>query len=203
MFLYFYRNRDRFSDWQAVVIYPSRTTEQRQTHPYRALLECEQMNRVYLDELGEIDQLPLNLALIALTMIDEADAPEAARNLLARSQRENQPPPMNRAIMDMVTTIMVYKFTHLSQREVEEMLGVRLQETRVYQEVRAEGEEFGRRDEATSFVLRLLTRKLGEVSEAAQSQINDLSLPQLESLGEALLDFTSPDDLATWLAAQE
>jgi len=27
-FLYFYRNRSRFSDWQAVVIYPNRATEQ-------------------------------------------------------------------------------------------------------------------------------------------------------------------------------
>ncbi len=26
--LYFYRNRDRFSDWQAVIIYPSRSIEQ-------------------------------------------------------------------------------------------------------------------------------------------------------------------------------
>jgi predicted transposase/invertase (TIGR01784 family) len=36
--LYFYRNRDRFSDWQAVIIYPSRTFEQSQRYPYRALL---------------------------------------------------------------------------------------------------------------------------------------------------------------------
>jgi predicted transposase YdaD len=26
--MYFYRNRDRFSDWQAVIIYPSRSLEQ-------------------------------------------------------------------------------------------------------------------------------------------------------------------------------
>jgi hypothetical protein len=30
-------------------------------------------------------------------------------------------------------------------------------------------------------------------------QIQGLSLVQLESLGEALLDFTSADDLATWM----
>lgn len=28
-FLYFYRNRDRFCDWQTVVIYPTRSTEKR------------------------------------------------------------------------------------------------------------------------------------------------------------------------------
>ena len=33
-FLYFYRNRERFSDWQAIIIYPSQTTEQSCTLPY-------------------------------------------------------------------------------------------------------------------------------------------------------------------------
>ncbi|PSB59915.1 hypothetical protein C7B61_18370, partial [filamentous cyanobacterium CCP1] len=61
-FLYFYRNRSRFSDWQAVVIYPDRATEQNTTHPYRALLASEQVHRVYLNELGDIQQLPLGVA---------------------------------------------------------------------------------------------------------------------------------------------
>ncbi len=51
--LYFYRNRSRFSDWQAVVIYPSRTAEQSNIHPFRAILNCDQFHRIYLDELGE------------------------------------------------------------------------------------------------------------------------------------------------------
>jgi predicted transposase/invertase (TIGR01784 family) len=46
--LYFYRNRDRFSDWQTVIIYPSRSTEQSNIHPYRALLGSEQVHRIYL-----------------------------------------------------------------------------------------------------------------------------------------------------------
>jgi hypothetical protein len=32
-----------------------------------------------------------------------------------------------------------------------------------------------------------------------RSQIQALSLPQLEALGEALLDFTTPDDLHEWI----
>lgn len=47
-FLYFYRNRDRYSDWQAVVIYPSRNVEQNSLYPYRALLNSDQVHRVYL-----------------------------------------------------------------------------------------------------------------------------------------------------------
>jgi predicted transposase YdaD len=42
LFLYFYRNRERFQDWQAVLIYPTRSKEQGDIHPYRALLSSEQ-----------------------------------------------------------------------------------------------------------------------------------------------------------------
>ncbi len=50
-----------------------------------------------------------------------------------------------------------------------------------------------------SLILRLLKRRIGELSPTMLQQIQDLPLVQLESLGEALLDFTSTDDLVTWL----
>ncbi|HEY9626786.1 MAG TPA: Rpn family recombination-promoting nuclease/putative transposase [Coleofasciculaceae cyanobacterium] len=109
-FLYFYRNRDRFSDWQAVVIYPTRSAEQSKVHPYRSLLGSDQVFRVYLDELGDIRQLPMGVALMVLTTLQEAQAPEEARYLLARSQQECVDPQANRSIIELVTTIMVYKF---------------------------------------------------------------------------------------------
>jgi predicted transposase/invertase (TIGR01784 family) len=61
-YLYLYRNRMRFTDWQAVVIYPTRSTEQSETHLYRVLVNSTQVHRVYLDELGEIERLPLGVA---------------------------------------------------------------------------------------------------------------------------------------------
>lgn len=192
-FLYFYRNRDRFSDWQAVVIYPSRTTEQSQTHPYEDLLNGSRVHRIYLNELGEMAQLPLGVALMVLTTLQENQAAIEARNLLARSQQE-LPPETSRAILEMVTTIMVYKFINLSRQEVEAMLGITLEQTRVYQEARE--------DEAKSIVLRLLPRRVGEVPEPIKVQIDALSITQLESLLEALLDFSNLSDLERWLAEQ-
>ena len=53
-FLYFRQNRSRFSDWQFVVIYPSRSTEQDDVHPFRTVLGSEQMHVIYLDELGAV-----------------------------------------------------------------------------------------------------------------------------------------------------
>jgi predicted transposase/invertase (TIGR01784 family) len=96
--LYFYRNRDRFTDWQAVVIYPERSIEQQNTHPYRAFVNCDQFHRVYLDELGAIADLPLGLGLMVLTTVDEERAPEDARSLLARVRQTEAPEPTIRRI---------------------------------------------------------------------------------------------------------
>jgi predicted transposase/invertase (TIGR01784 family) len=70
-----------------------------------------------------------------------------------------------------------------------------MQQSVIYQDILQEGEERGER----SLVLRQLTRRIGEVSPERRSQIQALSLPQLEALGEALLDFTKPEDLHEWI----
>jgi predicted transposase YdaD len=87
------------------------------------------------------------------------------------------------------------------------MLGLSLEETRVYQEASAEGRIIGRQEgeqtgaikEAQALILRLLKRRIGNVTPELRSQIQSLSLTQIESLGEALLDFSQPDDLVKWL----
>jgi heme oxygenase len=48
-------------------------------------------------------------------------------------------------------------------------------------------------------VLRLLTRRFGLLSEQRTEQIRQLSVPQLEDLGEALLDFEDMTDLEQYL----
>jgi predicted transposase YdaD len=98
--------------------------------------------------------------------------------------------------MDMISTIVVYKFTQLSRQEVDAMLGVRVQETRVYQEAREEGRE----EEARSLILRQIDRRAGKVPEPIKLRIGVLSLAQLENLGVALMDFATIADLETWLA---
>jgi predicted transposase/invertase (TIGR01784 family) len=198
--LYFYRNRTRFSDWQVVVIYPSRNIEQTDIYPYRAWLNSEQMHRVYLDELGDIRGLPLGLALMVLTIIEEEQAPEVARYLLTRTQQEI-PSPSNRAIIEILTTIMVYKFEQLSRMDVESMLGITLKETKVYREIKEEGREEGREEATANLITRQLTKRFGEISKEVRSQISSLPLSVLEDLSEALLDFTSLADLRSWLTA--
>lgn len=50
---------------------------------------------------------------MVLTTIDKSQAPEEARYLLERSAVE-QPETASRAIIELVTTIMVYRFEQLS-----------------------------------------------------------------------------------------
>ena len=199
--LYFYRNCDRFSDWQAVVIYPSRSIEQTNIYPHRGFLNGNQVHRVYLDELGDIRQLPLWVALMVLTTVNSEQAPSEARYLLERSACE-EAKTASSAIIELVTTIMVYKFEKLSRREVEAMLGITLKETRVYREIKEEGREEGREEglqRERSLILRLLTRRVGELPKDVRQRVETLSLEQLENMGEALLDFTSMADLQSWL----
>jgi predicted transposase/invertase (TIGR01784 family) len=112
--LYFYRNRARFSDWEAVIIYPSRNIEQSNIYPLRAFLNSDQVHRVYLDELGDIHQLPTWVGVMILTTLEESQAPEVARYLLTKT-KEEIPSSSNSVIIEMITTIMMYKFENLNR----------------------------------------------------------------------------------------
>jgi predicted transposase YdaD len=65
-----------------------------------------------------------------------------------------------------------------------------------------EREEGGAIRQARSLLLRQLNRKLGSIPDQTFTQINTLSIAQLDSLGDALLDFESMTDLTTWLDNQ-
>lgn len=193
--LYLNRNRDRFDDWFGVVIFKSRTLEPENPAIHRALLNSPQVQRIYLDELGESPCQPIGIRLMQLTLASKAKTPEQARQLIEQVNQQELEDFSKLEIIDMICTIAVYKFSKLSRFEVEAMLGLRLEETRVYQEANADG----RLQEARSLVFRLLSRRIGSISLAIQSELQSLSLAQTEALGEALLDFSSADDLTHWL----
>jgi predicted transposase YdaD len=80
------------------------------------------------------------------------------------------------------------------------LLGIELQQTRVYQEAKAEGKAEGKAEEGKKLVIKQLTRKLGNLTTQQIDRIDGLSIDGVESLGEALLDFNNPGDLAAWLS---
>jgi predicted transposase/invertase (TIGR01784 family) len=74
-----------------------------------------------------------------------------------------------------------------------------MQQSVIYQEWIEEGHAKGRLDGERSLILRLLTCRVGEMPPELRTKFQSLSLTQLEALGEALLDFSQPADLVTWL----
>ena len=86
-----------------------------------------------------------------------------------------------------------------------------MRESVIYQEILLEGEQRGEQRER-SLILRQLTRRVGELPQEVLERIETLSLEQLESLKEALLDFQAiaqgtmakPNaDLEAWFSTSE
>jgi predicted transposase YdaD len=182
--IYIYRHRSPFSDWRAIAIYPSRSLEQSDRSVAIEMLNSGRITPIYLDELGAVGELPIGLGLMVLTTLEGDEAKAEARRLIDRDCQ-------SRTIIDLVSTIVLYKFGTLTRDEVDLMLGIELQQTRVYQDAKADGEQI--------LVLKQLTRKFGSINPEIRSRVNSLNIERLEALGEDLLDFTSMADLEAWL----
>lgn len=85
------------------------------------------------------------------------------------------------------------------------MLDLSVEEPRFFKDLRQierqEGIQEGRREGQAALVIRLLTKRFEEVPEAVSNHIQNLSVSDLESLGEAILDFSSLAQLQDWLQA--
>jgi predicted transposase/invertase (TIGR01784 family) len=133
--LYLRRNPTLYDDWYGVVIFPSRSLEPSNTTIHRSLLNGPQVQRFYLDELGDPNQQPIGVSLMQLTITAKSQMADQAKQLMARVEQEDTGVLARNEIIDVITTIAVYKFTSLSREEVEEMLGLALEETRIYKDL--------------------------------------------------------------------
>jgi len=95
------------------------------------MLASEQTHRIYLDELGNLRDQPLDLALMLLTIVLDNESIESAKSLLERAKNEYTERLPELAIIDLVSTIIIYKFSTLTRKEVEAMLEISLEESRV------------------------------------------------------------------------
>ena len=198
------------------MLFSNRRIEPKPALVYDVLLESRKVQRVYLEDFVQSEPESLGIGLIRLIVSKPtAKVVEQAQSLILQAQRSPRADLENQVIIELIETIMVYKFPKLSRKEIERMFGlIELRQTRVYQDALEEGREEGRQaalkegemqgqlKEGRSFVLRLLKCRIGEIAPEAESKIETLSLIQLELLGEALLDFEKSSDLNRWLSAQ-
>jgi predicted transposase/invertase (TIGR01784 family) len=179
-------------DWRAVVIFPRRSIEPPDFRLFRNLIHSDQVHRIYLEDLKAPSDATTGLDLMRLIVARKKDAVSQAKDLLSRTQQRAVTEPQLNVIIGLVETVIIYKFPKLGRKEIAKMLGLsNLKDTKVYQE--------GRTEEARSLVLRLLARRVGTLPANVEAQVQALALPQLEALGEALLDFAGLDDLERWL----
>ena len=160
-----------------------------------------QLNRLdwrdYLDRSN-----PVAAALMSKMKIDESDRPRVKAECLRLMVTLKLDPAKSRLISKFVDT-----YLRLNAQEEETFqaeiakLEPQQKETIMYTMTSWEekGIEKGMVKASRSLILRLLTRKIGSVSDLSRTQINNLSIAQLELLGEALLDFGTIVDLTTWL----
>jgi predicted transposase YdaD len=118
---------------------------------------------------------------------------------LARAKTEIANPLVARGIIELLETVLVSKFAKLSREEIQAMfLLTDIKQTRVYQEGKQEGKQEGE----TQLLLRQLSKRFGQMGNLRIQAINQLSLEQLEDLGEALLDFNNVTELDNWLKSR-
>ncbi len=175
--------------------------------PIKYQLLSPNITIVSLNQLPTEVEQSLGVNLIDLIVCPVQQAQERVVVLRARLQNLTEP-TLQGLLVDLMETVLVYKFAHLSRKEIEAMFGLsELKQTRVYQEAKeegkAEGVQIGRQEGVrlgeVKLLIRQLSRRFGNLSPSQQERIAALSLEELEGLGEALLDWQSPADWPDWL----
>jgi predicted transposase/invertase (TIGR01784 family) len=206
--LYLAQN-DRVTDWHFVIWTARPNLLPALPHKYQPL--SSNITIVCLNQLWDVPDKPLGMQLIDLILCPVHQAPVKVSQLLVKLHHLTEP-NLQQLMIDLMETVLIYKFDKLSRQEIETMFGLsELKQTRVYQEAREEGLQIGRQEGKQEgrqegmrlgevrLLIRQLSLRFGKLSQSQQERIANLSLEELERLGEDLLTWQSPDDLPAWL----
>ncbi len=180
-----YFRRENFNgDWQAVVLFGSRSMDPGIPQTYRAFEANGQVQRLYLED--QANQGSLAFGVLGLIRTPKRNLKARVEQLLPRVQAEDLDPGRRQQIMEMLETVLVGKFPELSRQEIEAMLKVKsLRNTRVFQEGIEEGREQNR--------LRMISRlaamdfPVEKIAEAAE-----LSVEQVRAILESQQNTAKP-----------
>jgi predicted transposase/invertase (TIGR01784 family) len=183
------RQNESVNFWGAVVIYPSRSVETDDQLPYRLYLDSPQVQRIYLDELGTVTETSLQLAVVQLIIEGEETALNRGRELILQARQELEDETTKKEIVELIETILLYKFKQLSREELEAMLGIddEFKQSRMYQSIKQdgleegkqEGKQLGKQEAKLEAVPRLLALGLS-VEQIAQAL--DLTVEQVREV---------------------
>ncbi|BAY83006.1 hypothetical protein NIES267_24920 [Calothrix parasitica NIES-267] len=109
------------------------------------MLNPQRVTRVYLDELNQLQTSSVGIGTVKLVIEPQNTAAAKAKELITSAQQQITDASTQRELIQLIETIIVYKFPRLSRKEIEKMLGLgELKQTKVYQEAFEEGKQEGK-----------------------------------------------------------
>ena len=191
IFLFLRKNPD-VKHWQAVVLFEKRSRETSNQQPFRTLLDSNQVQALYLTDIQDSDFESIELSVLQLIVVEPKLAVERAKQVIQRAKVAESPNFSTSQILELIETIIVYKFPSLTREVVTQMLMIdELKQTRVYKDALAEGRAEGKR----SLITQLLAQKLNSLPTATSSQLEALDSAQLDALSDRLLAISTLDQL--------
>jgi predicted transposase/invertase (TIGR01784 family) len=179
IFLYIRQNNPK-NHWNAVVIYPTRNIDTRDIQHYQEFFTSQRVRVIYLDELEDIASLPIGVATIKLIIAKKDSSIIQARELITRTKQEIDSEVQQQQVLQIIETILIYKFPRMNREEIEAMFGLsELKQTRFYQEAKEEGKEEGERKAKLDAVPGLIG--LGLTGEQI-AQVLNLSLAEISEI---------------------
>ncbi|AFZ02110.1 Rpn family recombination-promoting nuclease/putative transposase [Calothrix sp. PCC 6303] len=170
--LYLRQNKPE-NDWFAFVIYPSRNIDTASIIHYRESFASGRITIIYLDELEEVASLPVGIATIKLIIENQNRAIESARELITRTNQEVEAGQQQQQLLQIIETILVYKFPTMKIEEIQEMFGLsELKQTRFYQQAFEEGEQKGKLLAVPAMLAAGLT--ITQIAEALELSVDDV-----------------------------
>ena len=195
LFLYLYQYKIKTS-WLGLLIIKNRQDDLGLELPYETELNTR-ITRLYLEDLLPLKDLTPNLALLKLIVVDNSEVASLGKSILMDAENEGE---FQRRFR-LIEAILKSKLPQLTIEEVLKMFDLKtakMPELGAYEALVKYWEDKGEERGETKLLIRQLTRCCGALSDELQAKIQALSIPELESLGEALLDFQGMEDLDNW-----
>jgi len=136
---------EQSNDLGAVVIFKKRNLDPGNLPQYLDLLTSQRVRRIYLDELGESAEQYLGVGVIKLVVETKKKVDNLARHLVNKARQEIADEAVKLQVIELIETIVLYKFPEKSRQEIEAMFGFDdLKKTRYFQDVAEEAKQEGK-----------------------------------------------------------
>ncbi|MEM7553441.1 MAG: Rpn family recombination-promoting nuclease/putative transposase [Cyanobacteria bacterium P01_A01_bin.84] len=173
------------------MVFKTEYVDKNTRHKYRVIRLWEQDSTALLN----------NPALLPLAVLAKSNSPESLLQQVASQvdMIEESEEQKNISACTQILAGLRFDRNLINQLFREEIM----QESVIYQDIIQRGEQIGeqrgkQKGEAT-LILLMLNQKFGETPAEVEQKIQALNTNQLEELGKAFLNFSSHNDLTTWL----